>query len=131
LTPSKGPRASRPSASDRSKRLDNTPPGIGATPRIPYSGHLDEQALLLRDQGRSFTGIAQVLDLAGAVEANIAFNRALRRRSSTEQAGLRSREVARLDALGERLRNRPDVSEEVLARQLHGIQRLRKSLFVA
>ena len=93
--------------------------------------HRDEQALVLRDQGRSFTAIAQVLDLAGAVEANVAFNRALRRRSATEQAELRCREMARLDALGERLRNRQDMDDEVLARRLHGIQRLRKTLFVA
>jgi hypothetical protein len=65
------------------------------------------------------------------VEANIAFNRALRRRTSVEQEGLRSREMARLDALGERLRNRKDVDDEALARQLYRIQRLRKTLFVA
>ena len=93
--------------------------------------HRDEQALFLRDQGRSFTGIAQVLDLAGAVEANAAFNRALRRRAPAEQAGLRSREMARLDALCERLRQRENVSDEELARLLHRVQRLRKTLFVA
>jgi hypothetical protein len=65
------------------------------------------------------------------VEANIAFNRALRRRPSVEQEGLRSREMARLDALGERLRNRKDLDDEMLARQLHRIQHLRKTLFVA
>jgi len=91
----------------------------------------DEQALFLRDQGRSFAWIARLLDLAGALEANAAFNRALRRRSPLEQAMLRSRETARLDALGERLRKREDISEEELARQLHGVQRLRKTLFVA
>jgi len=91
----------------------------------------DEQALFLRDQGRSFAAIARLLDLAGALEANAAFNRALRRRTPLEQATLRSRETARLDALGERLRKREDVSEEELARQLHGVQRLRKTLFVA
>ena len=91
----------------------------------------DEQALLLREQGRSFARIARTLDLAGALDANAAFNRALRRHSPGEQVGLRSREMARLDALGERLRRRQDVSEEELARQLHGLQRLRKTLFVA
>ncbi len=98
---------------------------------MPDEAHRDDQALFLRDQGRSYAGIAQELDLAGALDANAAFNRALRRRGPTEQAGLRSREVVRLDALGERLRNRQDVSEDELARQLHGLQVLRKTLFVA
>ncbi len=93
--------------------------------------HRDEQALLLREQGRSFAGIARVLDLSGALEANAAFNRALRRHTPAEQAALRSREMARLDALGERLRRREGVSEDELARQLYGLQRLRKTLFVA
>src|ERR1700722_16065893 len=98
---------------------------------MPENAHRDEKALVLRDQGRSFAGIASVLDLAGAIEANAAFNRALRRRTANEQAALRSREMARLDALTERLRTRDGVTEEELARQLHGVKRLRKTLFVA
>jgi hypothetical protein len=98
---------------------------------MPDDAHRDDQALLLRDGGRSYAGIAQELNLTGALDANAAFNRALRRRSPAEQAGLRSREVVRLDALGERLRNRADVSEDELARQLHALQVLRKTLFVA
>ncbi len=98
---------------------------------VPGDAHRDEQALLLREQGRSFAGIARQLDLSGALEANAAFNRALRRHSPGKQAALRSREVARLDALGERLRRREGVSEDELARQLHGLQRLRKTLFVS
>ncbi len=98
---------------------------------MPEDAHRDEKALVLRDQGRSFAAIAQLLDLAGAIEANAAFNRALRLRSAAEQAALRSREMARLDALTERLRTREGVSEEELARQMHGVQRLRKTLFVA
>jgi DNA-binding transcriptional MerR regulator len=98
---------------------------------MPEDAHRDEKALVLRDQGRSFAAIAQLLDLAGAIEANAAFNRALRLRTAAEQAALRSREMARLDALSERLRAREGVSEEELARQMHGVQRLRKTLFVA
>jgi len=91
----------------------------------------DDQVLFLRDQGKSFAAIALELDLTGALDANAAFNRALRRLTAVEQAALRSREVARLDALGERLRQRRDVSEDELARKLNGLQRLRKTLFVA
>lgn len=98
---------------------------------MPDDAHRDDQALLLRDQGRSYAGIAQELNLAGALDANAAFNRALRRRGPAEQAGLRSREIMRLDALGERLRSRQDVSEDELARQLHGLALLRKTLSVA
>jgi len=98
---------------------------------MPESKHRDEQALVLRDQGLSFAGIARELDLTGAIEANAAFNRALRLRSAAEQSALRGREVARLDALSDRLRARQGVSEEELARQMHGVQRLRKTLFVA
>jgi hypothetical protein len=97
---------------------------------VPGELHRDEIALVLRDEGRSFSAIATELDFAGALEANAAFNRALRRRPAPEQAALRSREVARLDALGERLRRRDGVSEEELARQLQGVRRLRKTLFV-
>jgi hypothetical protein len=100
------------------------------TAGVPGELHRDDQVLLLRDEGRSFAAIARELDYAGALEANAAFNRALRRRSAGEQAALRSREMARLDALGERLRRREDVSEEELARQLRGVKRLRKTLFV-
>ena len=72
-----------------------------------------------------------MLDLSGALAANAAFNRALRRQTPGEQVALRSHEMARLDHLGERLRSREDVSEDELARQLHGLRRLRKTLFVA
>jgi len=98
---------------------------------VPDDVDRDEWALLLREQGRSFAGIARVLDLSGALGANAAFNRALRRQTLGEQEALRNREVARLDALAERLRGRDGVTEEELARQLHGLRRLRKTLYVA
>jgi hypothetical protein len=91
----------------------------------------DEQVLTLRDQGRSFAGIARELEFEGALGANAAFNRALRRRPAAEQEALRNREVARLDALGERVRRRDDLNDEEVARRLRGLQRLRKTLFVA
>ena len=91
----------------------------------------DEQALLLREQGRSFAGIARVLDLADGIEANAAFNRALRRHTPGYQVTLRSREMARLDTLTEHIRNREGVSEEELSPLLREIKRLRTALFVA
>lgn len=91
----------------------------------------DERALTLRDQGWSFSEIARALDVDGASEAAAAFNRALGRRPDSEQAWLRSREVARLDALASRLRWRDDLSVEDVVRHLHILQHQRKMLFVA
>jgi hypothetical protein len=88
----------------------------------------DEKALALREDGQTFAGIARALDLSGTVEANAAFNRALRRKTATEQDGLRQREMARLDALGQRVRDREDLSEEEMARRMRGLDRLRKAL---
>jgi len=91
----------------------------------------DEQALTLRDQGRSFVEIARILEVEGVREATAAFNRALRRRPNAEQAWLRSREAARLDALASRLRWRDDLSVEEVVRHLYSLQYQRKMLFVA
>lgn len=91
----------------------------------------DDKALALREQGRSFAAIARVLGMKGGLDANAAFNRALRRHSVDEQENLRSHEMARLDALGERVRQRPDLDAVELARRMRSIDRLRKSLFSA
>jgi hypothetical protein len=91
----------------------------------------DDEVLVLRDQGKSFAGIARELGFEGALWANSAFNRALRRRPRLEQERLRSREVAMLDALAERVRCRGDLSEEEIARRMRSLHRLRKSLFIA
>jgi hypothetical protein len=91
----------------------------------------DEQALVLRDQSRSFVGIAGILELESPVAANAAFNWALRRRSKAEQARLRSREVTRLDLLASRVRGRVDLSAEEVIRRLGSLKHQRKTLFVA
>ncbi len=88
----------------------------------------DDRALALRERGRSFSSIARHLGLEGATQANAAFNRALRRRPAGEQEALRSHETARLDALGERLRQRDDLDEVEMARRAKALERLRRSL---
>ena len=98
---------------------------------MPDDVDRDEQALLLREQGRSFAGIARALELANGIEATAAFNRALRRHTPGYQVTLRNHEMARLDALTERLRQREGMNDEELARLLVEIKRLRKALFVA
>jgi hypothetical protein len=91
----------------------------------------DEKALLLRDEGRPFAGIAEILELDSARAAHAAFNRALRLRPRAEQALLRSREMARLDVLASRVRGREDLSVEEVVRRLRGVKHQRKPLFVA
>jgi hypothetical protein len=91
----------------------------------------DERVLALRDQGRSFVAIAKELELSNANDAIAAFNRAFERIDPPDQEALRTREVARLDALGEQVRGRKDLSEEEIGRRLKGLVRLRKALHVA
>ena len=93
--------------------------------------HRDEQALVLRDDGRSFVGIAGLLELDSSRAANAAFNRGLRGRPNAEQAWLRSREVARLNALASRLRGRDDLSVEDVVRRLCGLQHERERVLAA
>jgi hypothetical protein len=90
----------------------------------------DDQALILRDQGRPFSGVARILDLDSAGAANASFNRALRLRPRAEQERLRSRELERLDALSLRLRKRDDLSVEEIVRRLQGVKYQRKTLLV-
>ncbi|MGH9019224.1 MAG: hypothetical protein ACRDY1_15850 [Acidimicrobiales bacterium] len=90
----------------------------------------DARVLALREQGRPYSGIAHVLSLEGAGEALASFNRALRRRPKAEQERLRTRELARLDAVASRLRQRDDLSDEEVVRLLRGVKQQRRLLLV-
>jgi hypothetical protein len=90
----------------------------------------DDQALMLRDQGRPFTGIATLLELDSPAAAAASFNRALRQRPRAEQERLRNREMERLDALASKLRSRADLSGEEIVRRMRGVKQQRKSLLV-
>jgi len=96
---------------------------------MPDEVNRDEEALALRDEGRSFAGIAQILGLDNAHAANAAFNRALRCQSKSQQEWLRSREMTRLDAVASRVREREDLSMEEIIRRLRGVKQQRKTLF--
>jgi hypothetical protein len=50
-------------------------------------------------KGRSFSSIAKELEFARAVDANEAFNRALRRCPDDERKSVTDKELKRLDAL--------------------------------
>ncbi len=90
----------------------------------------DEQALVLRDQGCTFLDVAGILGLDDAYAAHTAFNRGLRLRPRAERGELRVREMARLDALTSRMRERDDLGVEEVVRRLNGLKRQRKALFV-
>jgi hypothetical protein len=91
----------------------------------------DDQVLQLRDQGRPFTGIAQLLKFDSAGAAYNSFNRALRLRPKAEQERLRNREMERLDAVATALRGRDDLSAEEIVRRLRGVKYQRKTLYVS
>ena len=59
----------------------------------------DLQALRLRRDGRSFSAIARELSLGRAIDANDAFNRALRRCPEEERKEVVAEELRRLDRL--------------------------------
>jgi hypothetical protein len=101
-------------------------------PTVPGDGpERDEKVLALREEGRTFAGIARELGLEGTLDANAAFIRALRRRPPSEQESLRTHEIARLDALAERVRRREDLDEAEVARRIRSLDRLRKTLLSA
>jgi hypothetical protein len=85
----------------------------------------DRQALDLRMQGRSFSHIAKALEFPRAVDANEAFNRALRRCSDKERKTLTAKELKRLDALAEA---EPPKDEENAAKRARAIKGLRARL---
>lgn len=87
----------------------------------------DDEALMLRAQGKSFAAIAKLLGYDRAHEANAAFNRALRRKPAAEQATLRDQELARLDAMPAGIRARSSVDHEETVRKLQTVERLRAS----
>jgi hypothetical protein len=91
----------------------------------------DDRALVLRDQGRPFGGVAEILHLDSAGAANASFNRALRLRPRAEQARLRDREMRRLDTLAAHLRARDDLSTEEIVRRLQGVKYQRRTLLVS
>jgi hypothetical protein len=98
---------------------------------MPHEKDRDAESLALREEGRSFAGIAQILGLENAHVANEAFNRAIRCRPKSQQEWLRSREMTRLDAVASRVRERDDLSVEEVIRRLRGVKQQRKTLFVA
>ena len=85
----------------------------------------DKEALDLRMQGRSFPFIAKALKFEGAVQANEAFNRALRRSPDGERKKIVDDELRRLDALADA---HPTSDDELGAKRTRAIKKLRARL---
>jgi len=88
----------------------------------------DAKALELRSKGRSFAGVAKTLGYDKARDANLAFNRALRRLPPDELDVARQSETARLDALTTRIEALDTLTPDDRTRQLRIVEVLRKRL---
>jgi hypothetical protein len=84
----------------------------------------DRAALDLRMKGRSFSFIAKELEFPRAVDANEAFNRALRRCDDKERKAVTDKELKRLDALA----SADGHDEEKAAQRARAIKGLRARL---
>src|SRR5688572_2848232 len=98
------------------------------TTQSPDTTGVDDQALALRGQGQGFAAIAKTLKLTRPMEANAAFNRALRRRPASEQARIRSQENRRLDRMIAQVRADEKITDERAGKQLRAIERIRTLL---
>ena len=88
----------------------------------PDSLERDREALDLRVKGKSFSSIARALDFPRAVDANEAFNRALRRCPAKERKTIVTRELERLDALAKADHPDGDTKGEQRARAIKGLR---------
>jgi len=88
----------------------------------PDSLERDREALDLRVKGKSFSSIARSLEFPRAVDANEAFNRALRRCPDKERKTIVARELERLDALANADRPDSDDKGEQRARAIKGLR---------
>ncbi|MGH8994190.1 MAG: hypothetical protein ACRDZ7_21990 [Acidimicrobiia bacterium] len=90
---------------------------------------LEDRALELRQQGKSFAAIARTLGYErGGYEALRAFKRALRRRPAAEQATLKEQELVRLTSMEEGFRADTTLSPEERNRCLGAVAALRAML---
>jgi hypothetical protein len=96
--------------------------------RGPRRGSSDEDALRLREEGRSYAAVARSLNLKRSNDALAAVMRALRQRPDAERAELIGRERGRLDQLEARIRARDKDDPTRLDRRLIALERLRSSL---
>ncbi|MBA3653509.1 MAG: hypothetical protein H0W70_04880 [Actinobacteria bacterium] len=88
----------------------------------------DSEALDLRREGHSFAQVARTLGYEKARDANLAFNRALRRLPKRDRDATRRAEGKRLDTMVRRINATTDLTPEETTRQLRVVDRLRQRL---
>lgn len=120
------PRGREPRSRDQDR--DNDRDRDRKDSRGPRRGSSDEDALRLREEGRSYAAVARSLNLKRSNDALAAFLRALHQRPDTERAELIGRERARLDLLEVRIRDRDKDDPTRLDRRLGALEKLRSSL---
>lgn len=114
--------------SKQSQRRSTPTPERGGRPRRQASGDIDNQALALRESGKSYSAIARTLGMDRATEAHTSFVRALGTREGDEKRQLVKNEEARLDSLEQRIRERDAADVTKLERRLLGVQKLREAI---
>jgi hypothetical protein len=92
------------------------------------SASRDQEALELRLTGRAFSSIATALGMERSSEANLAFNRALRRQPTPAQDKIRADENLRLDRMAMAVRTNGSLSEAEGVKRLRAIDLLRGRL---
>lgn len=92
---------------------------------------VDDKVLALRSGGGSFKSIAETLGLEKSGTAIKAFNRALRRRPSSEQETLLADELHRLDQMEARVRANTSLEGPESERRLRAIVRMRAMVSAA
>jgi hypothetical protein len=101
------------------------PRGPGGTPMTDPSEATDGEVLRLRSTGRAFARISRDLGLQRPVDAQRAFQRAVRRLPLNEQDQIRQQESSRLDRLAARVNADTTTTVEDRTRRLAAIDRLR------
>jgi acyl-CoA reductase-like NAD-dependent aldehyde dehydrogenase len=86
---------------------------------------IDGEVLRLRSTGQAFARISRDLRLEKPVDAQRAFQRAVRRLPPGEQAEVREQESSRLDRLAEKVNADTDKPLEEKTRRLAAVERLR------
>jgi hypothetical protein len=116
--------AGRRNGPPRTERtIEDRPP----RPRQPRRD-LDEEVVVLREQGQSYSAVARTLGIKRAVDAQAAFVRAMRRLPDGERKALYKRETERLDQLEARIRSRDAAEPAKLERHLVALGALRDSM---
>jgi hypothetical protein len=108
-------------------RTERTTEDRPPRPRQPHRD-LDEEVVVLREQGQSYSAVARTLGIRRATDAQAAFVRAMRKLPEQERKALYKRESERLDQLEARIRSRDAQQPDKMERHLTALGALRESM---